>query len=507
MNHRRQNRAAADAPGRSIPAAVASRLVRLHRDQGGSMSIPSMFALVLLAFLLGMVMNSGRQVDQKVKMQNAADAATYSGGVVLTRGMNTLAFTNHLISDVFALTAFMREGAEHNAESQTGEILANWARIGPPLSTSEFEKFAELGLAISEKVPHEAEMVRTYGVWAEAASDLMLPVLEEILEYRMIPEYQRAVVRTTPRLAQYATAEIARRHGRAWHRSHTDTELRGVLWRTDVEPVGGPSELDPMRRTLPVVDPVMDMLPDQSERMKTAKEQRDSLAKLYLRQWNNESIRAFDKFGKMSQFSNLWRIFTCGQLEKLLNEEYPRTNLPHLIRTPTTEIDDVNRHLEQKFMFVGVVYRNKIKDRVPGIFKNPVPTDTQAYAQIMVFVPRRRLIKVWMRGSSSTPSSERRLVSVPGDEYVQIDDPTAPPPPTEEGEEEPEWRVVRQSGSHYPEYWDLLNQNWTTQLAPATVRTIPAILSTSPNINGINDVNTPNLWALTEEDFQWLSNH
>ena len=56
---------------------------RLHRDQQGTISIVSVFAVMFLAMLLGMVMNSGREVDGKIRMQNAADSAAYSGGVVL----------------------------------------------------------------------------------------------------------------------------------------------------------------------------------------------------------------------------------------------------------------------------------------------------------------------------------------------------------------------------------------------------------------------------------------
>ncbi|MCH8310257.1 MAG: hypothetical protein IIB17_07150, partial [Chloroflexi bacterium] len=80
--------------------------------------------MLLFAFVLGMVINSGLQVDHKVKMQNAADASAYSGGVVLARGMNTLAFTNHLLFDVFALTAYMREARDGSSQSLAPKILA-----------------------------------------------------------------------------------------------------------------------------------------------------------------------------------------------------------------------------------------------------------------------------------------------------------------------------------------------------------------------------------------------
>ena len=115
-----------------------SLAVRLHRSEHGTISILSVFAVLLLAMLLGMVMNVGHHVDGKIRMQNAADAVAYSGAVVIARGLNTLAFTNHLLSDVFALTAFMREARDRNSEQYVPSILAAWNEVGPV--------FAEVGL-------------------------------------------------------------------------------------------------------------------------------------------------------------------------------------------------------------------------------------------------------------------------------------------------------------------------------------------------------------------------
>ncbi len=44
-------------------------------------------------------------------------------------------------------------------------------------------------------------------------------------------------------------------------------------------------------------------------------------------------MAAFDRIGKMSQFGMLWRGFTCGQFDKLLNQDYPNSNLPFQIRS------------------------------------------------------------------------------------------------------------------------------------------------------------------------------
>jgi hypothetical protein len=516
-------------------AACRSRVRQFHRDQNGSISIVSVFGLILLVFLLGLVMNAGRQIDQKVKMQNAADSATYAGGVVLGRGMNTLAFTNHLMSDVFALTAFFREGYERNAASMTPAILDNWARIAPTLTGSEFPRFDQLGMAIAEKVPYEREMVFTFSEWTYAASEMMLPVFETILAERLIPEFQRALVESTPRLAQYATDEVAQRHGQAWPRP---AELRGVLWRTVPDPVGGTSEY--WRRTLPVVDPVMDELPNQEEYMEDARQQRSLLAHEYLRRWNDESMRPFDEDGKMSQFGSLWRIFTCGQLRRLLIDEYPDTNLPFQIRHKLNDIHDVNGHFEQDFMFVGVVYREKIGDRIPGIFQNPIENDTTAYAQLMMFVPLARLVKQWQGPSAvaEISESERSGGGIPGEQvpipgmvtrgqpalrhgpsawqtYPGNDDPGNDSGDdsgdesdvSSEEDDEQAWIVRRQSGQWFPSRWDLITQNWTVQLTPATTSSIPEILSLQPYVNHMPVFDLPDLTPLTSEDLQWLSHH
>lgn len=369
--------------------------VCLHADQSGSISIASVFAVLCLAFLLGMVMNSSLQVDQKVKMQNAADAATHSGAVVLARSMNTLAFTNHLLCDTFALTAFMRAAHSRQAESLSPSILDNWERIGPALAGSEFPKFADLGVAIGDKVRHERELVRRFSDWAAAASELMLPVLEETLAQQRITEFQRAVVRTTPQTAQAATDEVARRHGQAWPRR---TALQGCLWRTDGTAVAA-SDVD-QSRLLPVVDPMADAVAGWQRYVDDARRQRFELAHGYLRAWDKESMELFDGYVKMSQFGSLWRTFTGGHLQKLLHVDYPDTNLPFQILTPPEDSVDRNDYLEYHHMVIGVVYRTKMSDRIPGMFRNPVAPDTMAYAQAMVFVPRQRSINLrdrWYR--------------------------------------------------------------------------------------------------------------
>jgi hypothetical protein len=438
---------------------------RFHRDQGGSVSIATVFTVLLLVMLLGMVMNAGRHIDGKIRMQNAADASAYSGGVVIARGMNTLAFTNHLLSDVFALTAFMREGEARDGERYMPGILAAWDKAGSLFEMSQFEKFERLGAAIHDRVVLEQDLVRTYSEWAEAASELILPVLEQILEEEMIPEFQRAAVRAYPDIAQAAAREAAQRNGEP---SHGRGRLRSVLWRTNVQTVGGAAEA--FDRTLDVVDPLGDVLPNLEHYARSARRRRDELAHHYLREWNDACLVYFDREAKMCQFSSMWRGFSCGHLEKLLKEEYPGSNLPHVIRMKAGQVLNSNVHLDHHFTFVGVVYWKKLPELIPGVFRNPIESDAMAYAAVRVFVPRRRLI--WYSPSFGGPSA-LPIGGVPGD-FPNVRFPVAP---SLDDHRRRRWHVVRQS---VPVDWDLFNQSWTAQLVPATQASLGTILETAP---------------------------
>src|SRR6185369_2577183 len=172
---------------------------------------------------------------------------------------------------------------------------------------------------------------------------LVLPVLEYILRDRLIPKFQRVVVQTIPNLAQQATTEAARRHGATSQQTNvtgmptaqTPTPRGpqgGVLWRTRVQPVGLGGEADPLQRTLPAIDPDRmegtdySALPNGGDYFLRAVRERYIFAHTYLDIWNADRLRFFPREAKMSQFFDLWQVFTCGQLDYLLGFEYPFTN-------------------------------------------------------------------------------------------------------------------------------------------------------------------------------------
>lgn len=463
---------------------------RLHADEEGTISIVTVFAVLLLTMLLGMVMNAGREVDGKIRMQNAADAAAYCGGVVCARGMNTLAFSNHLLCDVFALTAFMREARDRNSQKYVPSILAAWNRVAPRFSAAPLAKLQALASAIPQKTPLEQEVVQAFGDWGAAASERILPVLEEILRQEMIPEFQRAVVQAYPDLAQIAAMEIAARHGEP---DRGRGKLFGVLWRTSAVPVGGENErADP---SLPVVDPARDTSADRDQYLDTARSQRRDLATQYLRDWNNEALAFFDREVKMCQFANLWRSFTCGYLERLLEEEYPERNLLHVIRATPDKMLDQNAHLEQHYTFVAVTYWRDLPKLMPRVFHNPTESDAEAFAEVRVFVPRARL--VWC--STSIGQAPVPLGGMPGDVLASS------APQGAAGDAGARWYVGRQP---VPTHWDLLNQHWTCQLVPATAANLPKILQTRPSVPGFDQhLRLPKFGEMTGEELGRISTH
>ncbi len=430
---------------------------RFHRDEDGVMSILAVFAMLSLAILLGMVMNSGIQVDGKIRMQNAADAAAYSGAVTVARGMNTIAFTNHLLCEVFSLTAILREGSEQNEKDYIPKILAAWQKAATQFSGSNFEKFTELATAIQAKVPKEQNVADTYLAWVGAVSALQLPVFEEVLSEELIPNFQRNVLEYYPEIAQEAADATAQLNGTPDYGRGT---MHAALWRTSGDPVAYP--------TLPIADPTVD-----ASYLEAAQSQRNTWATSYLNQWNAANLAFFDRYGgRMSQFGVLWRGFTCGQLNKLISE-YESSNLPMQILPLPSTPPEQQAYLDTYLTFVGVAYWGKPTAFAPNLLKNLITSDSNVlvtYAQARVFVPQPHLIYRHTTAGTSTTSDTLGLGGVPGESpTMSLGTSTVT---TTAGT-----TTVYQS---VPTDWTLFNQHWTCQLVPTNASALATILQTPP---------------------------
>jgi len=67
---------------------------RFHRDQRGQAMFLGVFYFFLLAGLVFLVLNGGKKSNDKIAMQNTADAAATTGATWFARGLNTAAMCN-----------------------------------------------------------------------------------------------------------------------------------------------------------------------------------------------------------------------------------------------------------------------------------------------------------------------------------------------------------------------------------------------------------------------------
>ena len=213
--------------------------------------------------------------------------------------MNTLAFTNNLLCEVFSMTSLMREAQEQNAQKFVPSILAAGRRWGP-CSKGWALRISTGSSAIAAKVPMEKQAVNAFSQWGNAASEQILPLMEEILSEEMIPQYQRAVVQAFPDIAQTATGEAAwrDREPRPWPRPDVRRPLADQhRCRSEAteKPATRPSRSSiregrtGARQYLPYRVPAM----------------AQNSAPTYLNEWNDNTLASFDNYAKMSQFGAL----------------------------------------------------------------------------------------------------------------------------------------------------------------------------------------------------------
>lgn len=324
----------------------------LHRDEAGVISLLAVFILLGCTWLLLWLLNSAKQLDSKVRMQNAVDAAGQSGVSVLARGMNAVAFANQLEADLIAAVAVMQGARETPAASS-------------PLIGVLLPLFQEILAGQSGQSPLD----------------------------RPIPAFRSDVVRRIPSLADEVTRQVGRFNG-FWNGPNTTDNPDGLqgpllvqLWTTAGQPIGYASEDDPLTRTLPLVDPCpagLDarFLPDIDQRFELARTTRARLVRHYVPMW------ALDIAGGDSEVAG--RLIGAAEvhLRELLNGIYHDSNLPMILRSTPPGVQS----LEFDTMFVAVAYRLHIRPTAPLMFQNPnaALAPSMAFSQNALFLPRPR---------------------------------------------------------------------------------------------------------------------
>lgn len=557
---------------------------RLHRDERGAISVMTVFAIFMLTLVLGMVFNIGRQIDDKVRMQNAADAAAYSGTLAVSRGLNSTAFMNHMECEVIALTAYMREARSifgpryfNDSENFMPIVFDTWQQVGNVFeqggAASGFEKFKTLGQAIRVKLDYERKIVGAFTDMAREHSRMTLPIFEYILrgpnlqepdyvtfpptpnldpEGGFIPRFQRAVLQYIPLAAQNAAQEIARRHtGYQLWDQHDDINLTAVMYRTSAERfdesgVGGRIWTD---RILPIVDPspspplsgMFDGMTELDDYYLTSRAVRDGLTSHYLESWIHEWMARYFTVNRnayfardggpgryvagMSQLINFWRVFAHAHRKRLLEREFPQTNLPFMLRVlnPANGIlrdtngDGIpdrmvalapdNQTLHDEYTFVAVVAWSHLDESFPAMFRNPLnprrnKTYALTFAQATMFLPKSRFLRcipyqpvlncnnggVWATGrpcgSQACPCNLYPL----GCWSPYYDN----------------W--PGQPHRYQTAEWSAFDQNWRTRLEPVTTNNLGMILSRHPG-GTVSRYSPPNARAIPLNDIYNVNMH
>ncbi len=592
---------------REILRWCRDRLIGMHHDQRGAISVLSVFAIFMFTILLVLIVNVGRQIDDKLRMQNAADAAAYSGASVIARGLNAIAFSNHLECETFALVAYMREGRDRKSEKFVPEILDAWLAVGNKFANGtgtqeKSQKFKLMGKAIVAKVPIERQMVQEFSQMAFNESRLTLPLFEFILagpdfensaglpdrsfEGGFIPRFQRAVLQTVPYIASVATDELTQRYGTTTKSQHRNQDLRGLLWATDVTVVGTRNEAAATTRTIPIIDPsrfgpdaaqVGDVVPPSCPTCYSCSEcisrkLRSQLAHQYVNAWIRHWLSPYFEYpddgtpdygatsAKMSNYINFWRVYACANLNSLLENEYPHTNLPFVMRDAPTrpynggpprdydmtkpwDFDGcvqtpdqpdrpcrpanpiTQQTLEGSYTFVSAVYWPHQKPMFPGLFKNPQERDSQTYAtafaQAAIFPPRGRFSRVnaarqwpenapWVHLYPCPPNGTccANLYDLAPGSWDQYSLSNTNPSNIQVWWHLPPFAIE----NRWEQYgqWDSFNQNWTTKLVPATAANVPQILSQhpGPHLNGaLSGYQPPNLQNVSVQQFHLVNTH
>jgi hypothetical protein len=450
------------------------------------------------------------------------------------------------------------------------DVLDVWEEIAQEAfiaegGTAGLEKFEALGHAILAKVPLERQVVRSFEPLAREHSRLTLSVFEYILrgpdvaysvpvendaypqdaiEGGLITDFQRSVVLNTPRLAQWVVEEVVERHATGHDRLHAGHQPVAVMYRSDGWRLdsSGAFETDRATRTLPVIDPTavggdvrgidigfnpqlprqLDDLSLDERYFKLSYDTRSALSQQYLQQlifnWmdiyftERRSDGTTGLFGRdrasLSQLANFWRIFTCAQLDKLLNDEFPRSNLPFLIRSEnlagwqfdpssvngngtisnfynnvwydprgTTSMELHSPTLHDEYHLLGVVAWTPIEHFAPQFYDHPLTGHYPiTFSEAKFFLPYRLLNYPWI---------------VEGEDRYGVD-----------------WSYLNTNGWPSGQRdWSMMNQNWRTKLVPVSAVNIVQILETHVGPDYTGNLEPPNLSGLFPEDIRKLNSH
>ena len=102
-------------------------LLRLHTDESGQIVPLFIFMALTLVFVVVLVLNTGRQAEQRIEVQNAADAAVMTHASWMARSLNIVSLNNTAITQAYA-TAVLATAWQQFKKLKPGNSYQKLAR-------------------------------------------------------------------------------------------------------------------------------------------------------------------------------------------------------------------------------------------------------------------------------------------------------------------------------------------------------------------------------------------
>ncbi len=102
-------------------------LLRLHADESGQIVPLFIFMALTLVFVVVLVLNTGRQAEQRIEVQNAADAAVMTHASWMARSLNIVSLNNTAITQAYA-TAVLATAWQQFKKLKPGNAYQRLAR-------------------------------------------------------------------------------------------------------------------------------------------------------------------------------------------------------------------------------------------------------------------------------------------------------------------------------------------------------------------------------------------
>lgn len=107
-----------------------SLITQVHRDERGMLTMVNTITVTACTLMIVFIINVGHVADEKIEMQNAADAAGVTGTTIMARGMNAVTATNHVIGEMTGMVIVHHAVGGHNLDNdETGDTQSIDAQL------------------------------------------------------------------------------------------------------------------------------------------------------------------------------------------------------------------------------------------------------------------------------------------------------------------------------------------------------------------------------------------